>query len=107
MISQNILNLVDTAMVSRLDDSNAALAAVGLAVQGLEGVHTIDQINGTSASLAYGATDKITLGVRVPRVARDNIRESELEGSAFWFLLLQCISNCLASGTSVLSSDVR
>ena len=29
MISQNILNLVDTAMVSRLDDSNAALAAVG------------------------------------------------------------------------------
>lgn len=29
MVSQNILNLVDTAMVSRLDDSNAALAAVG------------------------------------------------------------------------------
>ena len=29
MVSQNILNLVDTAMVSRLDSSNAALAAVG------------------------------------------------------------------------------
>ncbi len=29
MMSQNILNLVDTAMVSRLDSSNAALAAVG------------------------------------------------------------------------------
>jgi MATE family multidrug resistance protein len=29
MVSQNILNLVDTAMVSRLEDSNAALAAVG------------------------------------------------------------------------------
>ncbi len=29
MVSQNILNLVDTAMVSRLDNSNAALAAVG------------------------------------------------------------------------------
>ena len=30
MVSQNILNLVDTAMVSRLDNSDAALAAVGL-----------------------------------------------------------------------------
>jgi putative MATE family efflux protein len=30
MVSQNILNLVDTAMVGRLPDSNAALAAVGL-----------------------------------------------------------------------------
>jgi MATE family multidrug resistance protein len=30
MVSQNILNLVDTAMVSRLSDSNAALAAIGL-----------------------------------------------------------------------------
>ena len=29
MVSQNILNLVDTAMVSRLPDSDAALAAVG------------------------------------------------------------------------------
>lgn len=29
MMSQNVLNLVDTAMVSRLDNSNAALAAVG------------------------------------------------------------------------------
>ena len=29
MVSQNILNLVDTAMVSRLSESNAALAAVG------------------------------------------------------------------------------
>lgn len=29
MVSQNILNLVDTAMVSRLENSNAALAAVG------------------------------------------------------------------------------
>lgn len=29
MVSQNVLNLVDTAMVSRLDNSNAALAAVG------------------------------------------------------------------------------
>lgn len=29
MVSQIVLNLVDTAMVSRLDDSNAALAAVG------------------------------------------------------------------------------
>ena len=30
MVSQNILNLVDTAMVSRLENSSAALAAVGL-----------------------------------------------------------------------------
>ncbi|MGR8948998.1 MAG: MATE family efflux transporter [Gammaproteobacteria bacterium] len=30
MLSQNILNIVDTAMVSRLDNSDAALAAVGL-----------------------------------------------------------------------------
>lgn len=30
MVSQNILNIVDSAMVSRLDDSNAALAAVGI-----------------------------------------------------------------------------
>ena len=29
MVSQNVLNLVDTAMVSRLPNSNAALAAVG------------------------------------------------------------------------------
>jgi putative MATE family efflux protein len=29
MVSQNVLNLVDTAMVSRLPDSDAALAAVG------------------------------------------------------------------------------
>ena len=31
MVSQNILNIVDTAMVSRLENSDAALAAVGLA----------------------------------------------------------------------------
>ena len=30
MVSQNIFNLVDSAMVSRLEDSDAALAAVGL-----------------------------------------------------------------------------
>lgn len=30
MVSQNILNIVDSAMVSRLDNSDAALAAVGL-----------------------------------------------------------------------------
>ncbi|MBK6659567.1 MAG: MATE family efflux transporter, partial [Proteobacteria bacterium] len=29
MVSQNVLNLVDTAMVSRLPNSDAALAAVG------------------------------------------------------------------------------
>ena len=31
MVSQNIFNLVDSAMVSRLENSNAALAAVGVA----------------------------------------------------------------------------
>ena len=31
MVSQNVLNIVDTAMVSRLPNSDAALAAVGLA----------------------------------------------------------------------------
>ena len=31
MVSQNIFNLVDSAMVSRLENSNAALAAVSVA----------------------------------------------------------------------------
>ncbi len=51
----------------------------GLAAQGREGVHSIDRINSTSAALAYGLTEAITMSVRLPRVARDRIREGELE----------------------------
>ena len=50
-----------------------------LAGQGVEDVHSVDSINSTSASLAYGLSERITVSVRLPWVIRDNIREGELE----------------------------
>lgn len=57
--------------------SNAELA--GLADAGVEDVHATDQIISASASLAYGVSDKLDIGIRIPWVLRDNIREGEIE----------------------------
>ncbi len=50
------------------------------AAQGREGVHSVDTILSTSLSFAYGLNDDLSLTARLPYVARENIRESELEG---------------------------
>ncbi len=57
--------------------SDAELA--GLASVGVEDVHAIDHIISASASFAYGVSDKLDLGIRIPWVLRENIREGELE----------------------------
>jgi len=46
---------------------------------GFEGVHSIDNIMNTSVSLSYGATENISISVRLPYIKRKNIRESEVE----------------------------
>jgi hypothetical protein len=51
----------------------------GFAAQGIEGVHSVDTINSASLAVAYGLSDALTLSVRLPWVARAEIREGELE----------------------------
>ena len=50
-----------------------------LAARGIEGVHSTDRLSSTSLVLARGVSDDLTLSVRLPHVARNNIREGELE----------------------------
>ena len=66
-----------TEMINSDAFSNAELA--GLADAGVEDVHAIDHIISTSAALAYGVSDKLDIGIRIPWVLRDNIREGEIE----------------------------
>lgn len=55
----------------------------GFAARGAEGVHSVATVNSASAALAWGVTDTLTLSLRVPWVAREDIREGELDhGSA-------------------------
>jgi len=68
---------VRTEVIDSDEFSNAKLA--GVAGAGVEDVHAIDQIISASASLAYGLSDKFDIGVRIPWVLRDNIREGEIE----------------------------
>lgn len=51
------------------------------AARALAGVHSVDQITGTSFSLAYGITEDLSVSVRLPYIKRVNTREGELEGS--------------------------
>jgi hypothetical protein len=51
----------------------------GFAENGLEGVHSIDQIRNTSISFSYGITDNFSMSGRLPYIERKNIRESEIE----------------------------
>lgn len=44
-------------------------------------LHSVEQISNTSLSFAYGITENLTLGLRLPYVERKNIREPE-EGHA-------------------------
>jgi hypothetical protein len=50
-----------------------------LAADGVDDVHSIDEIVSASASFAYGVSDKLGVGIRIPWVLRDNIREGEIE----------------------------
>mgnify|MGYP002630902133 CR=1 FL=1 len=40
-------------------------------------LHSIEKISGTSISLGYGFTENLTVGLRVPYVKRENIREPD------------------------------
>ncbi len=60
--------------------SDARLA--GLAADGIEGVHSVDTINSASIALAYGLSETLSVSVRLPWVARESIREGELEDGA-------------------------
>ena len=51
----------------------------GFAAQGIEGVHSVATINSASLAVAYGLSDALTLSVRLPWVARSEIREGEIE----------------------------
>jgi hypothetical protein len=57
--------------------SNAELA--GFAAAGEEGIHATDEIVSAVATLAYGLTDDLDLSVRIPWIARNNIRAGEIE----------------------------
>lgn len=51
----------------------------GFAENGERDVHSVDSILNTSVSFAYGVTDNLTLSTRIPYVARNDIREGEIE----------------------------
>ncbi|MFT4585632.1 MAG: hypothetical protein ACI8XZ_005406, partial [Gammaproteobacteria bacterium] len=57
--------------------SNAELA--GFAAAGEEGVHATDEIVSAAATVAYGVSENLDLSVRIPWIARNNIREGEIE----------------------------
>ena len=61
------------------DDTLIGLRAFDIVANGEahDDLHSIEQVTGTSISLAYGVSDNLTLGVRVPWVKRENIREPE------------------------------
>jgi hypothetical protein len=52
-----------------------------LAIAGEE-VHSLDQLLAPSLSLAYGVTDFLTVGARLPHVSRHGIREGHLDAGA-------------------------
>ncbi len=60
-------------------DAFSDFKLASLAAAGVEDVHAIDQVVSASASLAYGLSDKLDVGLRIPWVLRDNIREGEIE----------------------------
>ncbi|MFT4584986.1 MAG: hypothetical protein ACI8XZ_004751, partial [Gammaproteobacteria bacterium] len=57
--------------------SNAELA--GFAAAGEEGIHATDEVVSAAATLVYGVTDNLDLSARIPWIARNNIREGEIE----------------------------
>ena len=48
-----------------------------LAVQGVDGVHSLKSIAVPSVSIAYGVTSDLTVGVRLPYLANSSIRETD------------------------------
>jgi len=47
--------------------------------QGIEEVHSVDQLQQTALGISYGLTPKLTLSAHVPYISRKRIREGELE----------------------------
>lgn len=45
----------------------------------IEGVHSVSSLDSLSIAFAYGLTDNFTLGLRIPYIFRDGIREPESE----------------------------
>lgn len=52
----------------------------GFAARGIEGAHSVDKLSSTSVAIGHGVSDNLTIGLRLPYVKRDNIREGELDG---------------------------
>ncbi len=46
---------------------------------GLEGVHSVNDISSSSLAIAYGVSENFTLSARLPYISRTSIRESEIE----------------------------
>lgn len=55
--------------------SDADLA--GFAAQGVDGVHSVDEVRTVALSLGYGLGERFGLSLRVPYVVRENVREIE------------------------------
>lgn len=45
-------------------------------------IHSTDSLTAAYLSLAYGVTDRLTIGVNIPHVSREGVREGELEHGA-------------------------
>ena len=54
-----------------------------LAVQGVDGVHSLKSIVVPSISIGYGVTSDLTLGVRLPYLANREIRETDTAGGSY------------------------
>lgn len=61
------------------DDRLIGLRAFDILANGgaHDDLHSIERVTGTSLSLAYGVSENLTLGLRVPYIKRENIREPE------------------------------
>ncbi|PHS71973.1 MAG: hypothetical protein COB22_06025 [Cycloclasticus sp.] len=64
-----------TEVLNNEQFTTSELEAYG--ADGLEGIHSVDEIRNTSLSAAFGVTKDLTLSARLPYIERKNIRESE------------------------------
>ncbi len=60
-------------------DSFSTAELERFAANGREGVHSVDSLTKTTASIAYGISERLTASLQIPYIERRSIREAELD----------------------------
>lgn len=65
--------------IERVSFSPLSASVLEQAALDSEDIHSVDSLATGYLSLAYGISEQLSIGVNIPRVARDGVREGELE----------------------------